>query len=307
MIRFYQGRTTGRYRDGRRVRLFARAGRSWAHLELGARAIGVYVAVLAAVAALAGCGGGAPSVAPSAHPAGWGATPKGFFALPQTVHGVPSAEMYDTVTLSTVPARPFALAGYTAGKWPTYWPLRHAYPQAHTVSIAIASGFHADCLDIEPGDAEPWQAGAWARADINAGFRRPCLYSDLAEMPQVRASLAAAGLQRSQYFLWLAWYRFVPGLVTGVDAVQWTDHAFGRNLDESTVSLAFLQIAQPPYQAAAPKATPKPSAGQVERLILLVRADLARHHCRTVHGRRAFRLCPYWAAEGRRLHRELGR
>lgn len=235
-------------------------------------------AILAAVILIAGCGGHparhraaahaivAPQPGQSAmgsvHPPGWGATPPGF-SLPHTGAQTftPTGEMFDTITLSTVPAKPFALAGYTAGHWPTFLPLRSAFPAAHTISIAISWGYRADCLDVEPGDATPAQAGAWARADIAAGFPRPCLYSDLSEMPAVKASLVAAGLTRDRYLLWLAWYRFRPGLVAGYDAVQWTDHAFGRNLDESTVAINFVQFAHPPYiphSAPKPKPRPKP-------------------------------------------------
>ena len=217
------------------------------------------LAVALMVAALAGCGGSTPaSYTGSVHPGGWGSTPPGVTLPAPLLQAVPSATMYDSILLSTVPSHPFAAAGYTSGNWPTYLPMRSAWPTAHVVSIAINTSHHADCLDVEPGDASPSQAGPWARADIAAGFKRPCLYSDLSEMPAVKASLAAAGLARSQYFLWLAWYRYVPGLIAGYDAVQWTDRALGRNLDESTVTLNFLTIAQPPYVAPKPRPAPQP-------------------------------------------------
>lgn len=190
----------------------------------------------------------------SVHPSGWGSTPPGFVA-PRTLTAIPSAEGFDTITLSSLAGlHPFALAGYTSGFWPTYLGLRAAFPSAHTLSIAINASHHADCLDVEPGDAVPSQAGSWARSDIAAGFSKPCLYSDLSNMSAVKSSLAGAGLARSRYVLWLAWYRNVPGLVAGYDIVQWTDHAYGRNLDEDTFALSALTVAQPPY--VAPKPTP---------------------------------------------------
>ena len=73
----------------------------------------------------------------------------------------------------------------------------------------------------------------------------------------MKASLADAlrgGLGAHACLLWLAWYRNVPGLVTGYDAVQYTLNCFGRNLDCSTVSLAFLSIARPPYTPPKPVA-----------------------------------------------------
>lgn len=223
-----------------------------------------FTALLAVL--LAGCGGGSHHHPPnlraagqaatgSVHPPGWGQAPPGTptpAPVPLTSSAAPTAEMFDTVTLATVPVHPFALAGYTSGYWPTYLPLRARWPKAHTISIAISWGYRADCLDLEPRDAVPAQAGAWALADIRAGHPHPCLYSDLSEMPAVKASLAAAlgPNWRSHVLLWLAWYRYVAGLVAGYDAVQWTDHALSRNLDESTVTLDFLRAAQPPYTPA---------------------------------------------------------
>jgi hypothetical protein len=271
-----------------------------------------YFAVVLGVLVLAACGTPRQAATGSVHPAGWGGTPKGLRSLPTVARGVPSAEMWDTVTLETVPAHPFALAGYTSGFWPTYLPLRRSYPSAHVISIAVTTSYHADCLDVEPGDASPSEAGPWARTNIAAGFSHPCLYSDLSEMPAVRASLSAAGLQRSQYALWLAWYRFVPGLVYGYDAVQWTDHAYGRNLDESTVSLAFLTIAQPPYVPPTPTPKPKPVNKHPELVAALRRRDhlralLTKRRCRVIHGRRAYHACSTWAREGRAANRTIAR
>lgn len=211
-------------------------------------AVGVLIAAVLAIV-IATSGGQPQSATGSIHPNGWGSTPPGFKPPAPALTATPTAEMYDAVTLSNIPSHPFAVAGYTAGRYTTWPSLLRDFPAAHHISIAIQASLHADCLDVEPGDAVPSQAGTWALADIRAGFKRPCLYSDLSEMPAVRASLAAAGLTRSRYLLWLAWYRFTPGLVSGYDAVQWTDRALGRSLDESTVTLDFLTIAQPPYVA----------------------------------------------------------
>lgn len=53
---------------------------------------------------------------------------------------------------------------------------------------------------------------------------------------------------------------------------------------------------------------PKPlTRRQLEQRIRVLRADLTRRHCRTVHGRRAYHLCPRWAREGQQAHRELNR
>jgi hypothetical protein len=189
----------------------------------------------------------------SVHPAGWGKPPPPSLTLtPRTA--IPTAEMFDTVTLSSLSGlRPVAVAGYTSGFWPTYLSLVHAFPGAHVVSVAISASHHANCLDIEPGDASPSQAPAWVRADIAAGFKRPCLYSSWWEfVNQVRPALAHAGISRASVWEWDASYTGLPGITPGFDATQWTNKSHGRNLDESTVSLAFLGIQLKPAKPALP-------------------------------------------------------
>ena len=175
----------------------------------------------------------------SAHSPTFGVPPKGF-QLPSPAIGVPTLEMYDTVTLSTVPANPVALAGYTSGFWPTYLPLVHAYPHAVVKSIAVSVLHNAMCLDIEPGDATPSEAAAWYKTDVAAGFRKPCYYANLSTMPAVQANLAANHIPRSAVFLWDADWTYHQHLDSGYDATQWTDRSGGKNLDESTATLAFL-------------------------------------------------------------------
>lgn len=208
-------------------------------------AAGVLIAGLLAVV-IATSGGQSQSATGSVHPSGWGATPQGLIA-PRTLTAIPTAAMYDAVDLSAIPSHPYAVAGYVAGSWPTWFKLAGDFPAAHRVSIAIHLGEHAMCGDFEPGDMDPSTAGTWARQD--AGFGTPCQYGDLSNMPAIESSDRAAygAGWRSRVLLWLAWYRGTPGLVSGYDAVQWSDNCLGRSLDCDTVSLRFLEIASPPY------------------------------------------------------------
>ncbi len=262
-------------------------------------------AVLAAVL-LAACGSGSPTRAHvTAHVTASGSqhgylTPYGLqphsptFGLPPTgvraiAPAAPQAtvEMYDTIVVSTVPHNPFAVAGYIAGSWPTFGPLVAAFPHAYHVpitpfaSIVIPrSDGPVACLDIEPGDALPYQAGAWDQREIALGVE-PCDYTDLSEMPLVRASIAAAGIARAHVLLWLALWTYHPGLVSGYDAVQWTDHALGRNLDESTVTLAFLGVHPSPAPSPALVASWKRALAATDRVLARVSAEqrlLAQRH-----------------------------
>jgi hypothetical protein len=158
-------------------------------------------------------------------------------------------QMYDTVTVETVPLNPQAVAGYVGGHWPTYIPLVHAHPHAHHLSIAVTAGEDADCLDVEAGDARPDQAPAWVRRQQARGVQRPVLYASVSAMPAVIAELRAAGILREAVRLWTAHYNGRAhlcspacgfGFQTTADATQWTDRALGRNLDEGVCDDAFF-------------------------------------------------------------------
>jgi hypothetical protein len=268
------------------------------------------------VLAIAGCGGTPSPPVPSqptettssqtaggsVHPPGWGrpapASVQRFALRPS----IATATMYDSITLSTVPPSPFALAGYTSGFWPTYEPMRRTWPNAHTVSIAVTAIYHADCLDVEPGDATPSQAPGWVEADKAAGFARPCLYSSYYEwIEQLRPALARAGIALSRIFKWVASYVYHPQLLPGFDAQQWTDAAYGRNLDASLVLLPFLSIAQPPYVA------PKPNRAKLIARREVLRYALLHYGCRhrQEHHEALGPKCKRWFAEGNRINREL--
>lgn len=256
---------------------------------------------------------GTQSAAGSVAPPGWGSpapVSAQLFALRPRAGA--TATMYDTITLSTVPGNPFALAGYTAGFWPTFLPLRHAYPGAHTVSIAIAAGYHADCLDVEPGDAAPSQVVGWVRAEKHAGWPRPCVYSSWWEFRnEVNPALARGGIQQWQVWKWDADYTYRPHIDLGFDATQWTDRCLGRNLDCSLVLRSFLSIAHPALNPPAPKPQPKPApVSQLLRTRTELRRDLTHRRCRVApyHGRGKYhRICAAWLREGQAVNRELHR
>ena len=139
--------------------------------------------------------------------------------------------MYDSTTVSEIPANPEAVAGYVGGHWPTYPELVARFPRAKRLSIAVNASEDASCLDIEAGDATPQEALAWLQRQHNRGVKCPCLYASLDSMPAVKAAIST--VPRSRYRLWVADYTFFEHLPEGYDACQWTDKAHGRNLDQS--------------------------------------------------------------------------
>lgn len=201
--------------------------------------------------------------------------------------------MYDSTSVADMPAGGDADAGYTAGIWPTYSAVVAKFPHAHHVSIAVASRFDADALDIEKGDATPDVAPAWVRRQQARGIARPIMYASQSLMPSVLAVLASAGIDRSQVRLWTAHYgrglHICSPAECGArgftaDATQWSDHGSIGNghYDTSAVSDTFFDTpvstpggSVPPVKTVAPtggvKLSPAPptikqgSSGQVVR------------------------------------------
>src|SRR5215472_3810027 len=106
--------------------------------------------------------------------------------------------MYDAIHPQYLPKGASAYAGYVDGRWPTYNQLKSMFPNAHLLSIAVFPQNHAECLDIEPGDATPQQAPDWVKMELHRGVHRPAVYCSVSVMRQVLSLLEQAGVSRSQ-------------------------------------------------------------------------------------------------------------
>jgi hypothetical protein len=188
-----------------------------------------------------------------AHSPTFGLPPQGLTLTPRSA--VPTVAMYDSISVSVIPHGSVAVAGYLSGNWPTWFSLRAAFPAAVRIPVAVRAlpvypslvGRMA-CLDVEPLDATPAEAGPWARGEIGLGVK-PCLYSALKNgMAQTEQSLAhwlGAGW-RAKVFLWDADWTGSPRLDGGFDATQWSDHGpRGENYDQSVATRAFLGLKPP--------------------------------------------------------------
>ena len=164
--------------------------------------------------------------------------------------------MYDATDVTQIPSGATAVAGYTAGRWPTFPELVRLFPQARHLSIAIDAALDADVLDIETGDATPADAAGWYGRQKARGIARPCLYASAGLMESgVRPALTAAGIARSAVRLWSAHYTGEPHICATdtcratsipMDGTQWTDRAMGRALDESLLAADFFSRAPSP-------------------------------------------------------------
>ena len=167
--------------------------------------------------------------------------------------------MYDDVNVSLIPKNAQAVAGYIGGHWPTYPKVVAGWPHAKHLSIAVASYYDADCLDVEPGDATIAVAPAWVKRQLalrKQGHRyntsKPILYTSASWGAALIAACTKAGLRYGMdYRWWSAHYNPARGehfcgpkcgfgLKQVAHATQFTDKALGRSLDESVCSPRFF-------------------------------------------------------------------
>ena len=181
--------------------------------------------------------------------------------------------MFDSVSDAAFPRGAQAYCGYLDGQvadQPNYDWIVAEFPNAYHLSITLNADEDADALDIENGAATPEQATGWWQRQRNRGLERPCLYANASTMqasvvPLIRAGVIARPLVR----LWSAHYAgdhiCAPSSCGAVsidmDGTQWTNAAFGRDLDQSVLLADFFGT--PP----APKPVPSPAPAWQEAYV----------------------------------------
>jgi hypothetical protein len=156
--------------------------------------------------------------------------------------------MYDSIDPQQFRGLPTdaALAGYIDGRreWQSYHALPQLYPHHPRLSITVAGALEADAADGETGDLSIAGQVNWVKQKLADKNVRPWVYRSVATMPALLAALERAGVPRTRVRLWTAHYTGIPHLCssrcwpelrTTADATQWTDHALGRNLDQSVI------------------------------------------------------------------------
>jgi hypothetical protein len=102
------------------------------------------------------------------------------------------------------------VCGYDTGGWPWTaqdWAL---FPHATRVHIATEAGYNTgDVLDVENGDAQPYQTAAWIAMRKASGYHRPTIYCSAAAVPAVRAGTGRYILN-ADYDLWVAHWTGAP-------------------------------------------------------------------------------------------------
>jgi hypothetical protein len=168
-------------------------------------------------------------------------------------------QMFDSIYNNQFPPDPQAVCGYVdggVGDQPNYEWLTRAYPKAFHLSIALSPNDNADCLDVEPGAADPADAAAWYARQVSRGVWRPCFYANASAMEtDLIPVINASKFPRGEVRLWSAHYGAGEHIcgpssckLTSIpmDGTQWSDNALGRTLDQSSLLAGFFDLPSPP-------------------------------------------------------------
>jgi hypothetical protein len=145
--------------------------------------------------------------------------------------------MYDSVTPGAIPDRQ-AAAVYSTGRY-------FATPGqlgrlGHSIWIDVTGyDYEASALDVEPGDATPSQAAAWAYHRLRAHPHSVArLYTMQSEWGAVKAAVAdlLPGWMHARVHYWIADPTGVPHILPGSAATQWY---WGQNYDISSANPGF--------------------------------------------------------------------
>jgi hypothetical protein len=226
------------------------------------------VAVAGAVLAVVSAGSSAPPVAVGDQDASGQAWPasasgQGGAALPRPASAAPAASraaappashaatrhlaappapakpflIYDSVTPPSIPAGQQVVATYADGPHPTSASLVTGRKTVLWISIT-GQDYDASVVDVEPGNATPAQAAAWARHRLSSSPHAVArIYTMIREWPAVQAAVASFSAQmRARIHWWIADPTGHPHLVTGSDATQWY---WGSHYDITTAKPGF--------------------------------------------------------------------
>lgn len=148
--------------------------------------------------------------------------------------------MYDAIDVMDLPADGNIYAGYVNGDYVTVTKLLSRFPGIPILTIDVKGNAHAQCLDVETGDAtvediDPWLEGYALKGPV---FDLPVIYMNLNT-----AKVSFPETHPSGCLLWTAHYTNVAhicgescGLKYSADMTQWKNNA--NTYDQSLVNPA---------------------------------------------------------------------
>jgi hypothetical protein len=144
-------------------------------------------------------------------------------------------EIYDSVTPSALPSH-HEIATYANGGYAVS-PSQVAGKRVLWIDTN-GSDPRASALDVEPGDATPSMAAAWASNHLTAQpHSKAIIYTMRSEWPAAQASVSSLPRWMQHHIRWwIADPTGVPHIVPGANATQWY---WGHNYDITTAAPSF--------------------------------------------------------------------
>ena len=194
---------------------------------------------------------------------------------------LPSATLtgQDSVSVGALSGGLSLYAGYIYGTYNNWAQLTARFGgSAQLVSITpvVQVAVPAMCLDVEPGDASPGDCPAFQRLANHGGAVKPIYYTSAGDLQAVINALAAAGYQRSDYFLWSAHWSglHICGPSTcGYPQADATQYASNSNFDSDVFSAYMFTGFGPP-----PVAEPVLREGSTGAAVITLRELLDAYH-----------------------------
>jgi len=143
--------------------------------------------------------------------------------------------LYDSITAPDIPLNATMVAGYLDGffAWPqSYWSI---FPNAIKVEIVVSASTNAgQVLDVENGDAFPWEAPGWCQMRREAG-QDPTIYTNYSNWAPTVTEFVLRGIPLPNW--WIAYWDGNPQLISGTIATQYANPTFtGGHYDLSVVA-----------------------------------------------------------------------
>ena len=118
---------------------------------------------------------------------------------------------YDDIVAGNVPATGDGYMGYDDGSWPDAAAMAARFPGKPVWRVTVnPNDLFGDWLDVETGDAQPWQAPGWIARRRAAGHPNPGIYCSASPWADVKAQFVAQGVPEPIY--WVAKYDNDPSI-----------------------------------------------------------------------------------------------
>jgi hypothetical protein len=156
---------------------------------------------------------------------------------------------YGSVTTDDIPTDAQVVFAYKYGTYAQIEAVTAHCPHARLVTVATEDGERADMYDIEHGAMTITGVIDALRLDLDDHVGLRAVYASLDTMPDVRGEIERAGISLADIRPVVAHFTDAPELPAWASAVQWTQTALGRNLNEYLLRDSFFPVAKPKITA----------------------------------------------------------